>query len=279
LGHALKVTENNAIAENNYGWVLLEEGKFDEAEVYFRNALRILPAYFDAQHNLGKVYLKQGNLNEAIACFNKLLQWKESANLHYDLAAALTMQKKYDDAINHLVRALELEPANTEARKKMGVLLNTQGKPDEAIKQLKQALETSPQDDEIYANLGMAYRRTGDNELAIQNLTKAVQLKPNNAIALTSLAWVLATKDEVTAEDANSAIKYALRACELTSYKEAAPLDTLAVANAAAGRFDEAVKAAKQAIETARANGQESAIGEMQKRLKLYEAGQPYRQK
>ena len=74
-------------------------------------------------------------------------------------------------------------------------------------------------------------------------------------------------------------VRLAERACELTDRKEAAFLGTLDAAYAEAGRFADAIATAKQARELARANGQEDLAGLAESRLKLYESGQPYRQK
>jgi tetratricopeptide (TPR) repeat protein len=132
---------------------------------------------------------------------------------------------------------------------------------------------------EAYVNLGKAYSQLGKYEPAIQNWTKAVELKPNNTDALNNLAWVLATIDDDSAEDANRAIEYAERACELTGYKEAMFLDTLAAAYAAGGRFEDAVRTAQQAIDAAKEGGKEDLAGEIKNRMELYKTGQRYRQK
>ncbi len=84
---------------------------------------------------------------------------------------------------------------------------------------------------------------------------------------------------EVSIENANKAIEFAQHACELTGYNEAEFLDTLAAAYAAAGRFEEAKATAEKALRSQRSSGREDLAGEIEKRIKLYEAGQPYRQK
>jgi spermidine synthase len=64
----------------------------------------------------------------------------------------------------------------------------------------------------------------------------------------------------------------------LTSDSDATCLDTLAVAYAAAGRFNDAIATAQKAIELARSAGQSQLVGEIQARLQLYQDGQPYHQ-
>jgi tetratricopeptide (TPR) repeat protein len=280
--YALKVTKNNWIAENSYGCALSKVGWLDEAVLHLRKAVLINPGFFDARINLGKVLLMQGNLSEAVARFNELLERKQSsAEVYYHLAVALSRQKKYDEAIKCFARAIELDPKYPYARSGMGIILAATGRPDEAIVCFNDALRVTPDPDkaDVYANLGLAYNQLGKYEQALRNWTRAAELNPNSTEVLNNLAWLLATAGDVSAQDANRAIELAERACELTGHKEPGSLDTLAAAYAAGDRFDDAVTMARQAIDAAKARGQEGAAREIQKRIELYKAGQRYIQK
>jgi tetratricopeptide (TPR) repeat protein len=219
--HTLKVTKNNAIIENNYGRVLLDAERLDEARQHLSNALRIKPRYADALNNIGKVFLNQGKFNEAVACFKE----------------AIVCSNKTPSTSTDQFRI------------------------------------------ELYVNLATAYSQLGNYELAIQNCNKAIELKPDSSDALNNLAWLLVTIGDVSIENVNRAIEYAERACKLTEYKDPALLDTLAVAYAGAGRFNDAIATAEQALKAAKADSKEKLADEIQNRLKLYQAGRSYRQK
>ncbi len=212
FGYALKVTENNTVAENNFGSTLFKAGRFNEALPYLTEAIRISPTNFNARNNIGKVYLKLGKLNEAIACFDELIKQKQD----------------------------------------------------------------SP---EAHVNLALVYSRQGKYDLAMRNCAKAEQLKLKDAEVLNNLAWILATIGNLSADDANRAIGYARRACELTVYKEANSIDTLAVAYAAAGNFQDAIMTAEKALNAAKTAGNEEIYRKILNRLELYKSGRPYREK
>ncbi len=279
--YALKTTTNNATAEVNYGIALFyEAGRFDEAISYLRKAVQLNPTFAIARYDLGKILLRQGKSNEAIECFNELLRQNgNSAEAHFNLAVAFNMQKKYDDAIKHLEKVLEIDPNYPDARNKMEITLIIAGRPDEAIAYFNKILQTSKDPAEEYTNLGVVYTQAGKYELAIQSFTKAVELKPNSTTTLNNLAWALATTDDISVQDANKAVELAQHACELTGYKNPSFLDTLAAAYATGGRFDDAVKTAKQALDIAKSGSQEGLTNEIQSHIKLYQAGQPYHQK
>ena len=121
--------------------------------------------------------------------------------------------------------------------------------------------------------------RLGKFGPGIYNFNKAVEQNPDSIVNLNRLAWALVTVEDASLRDANKAIEAAGRACELTGNKDAEYLDTLAVTYAAAGRFEEAKETAKKALSIAKSSGRADLAGEIQERIKLYEAGKPYRQK
>jgi tetratricopeptide (TPR) repeat protein len=278
-GQALKVDKNNAVAEGNYANALCVQGRLIEGEAHLRNAMRINPNYSVARSGLGDVLLKQKKVSEAIACYKDYLKLKQdSAEVYCNLAFALNIQGKYDEAIQYLAVAFKLDPDYPDIHKGMGLLLLKTGKLNEAIEHFNEALKTDASEAGIYDVLGSAYNQSGKYEQARSSWRRAAELDPNNVAVLNDMGWLLATAPDQSLQDANKAIDYARSACLLTKYKDASFLDTLAAAYATAGRFEDAVKTAKQALDIANGKGQEKLAGEIQDRIKLYEAGQPYRQ-
>jgi len=94
-------------------------------------------------------------------------------------------------------------------------------------------------------------------------------------VAFDGRAWLWATCPDAQLRDGKRAVQSAARACELTGWKDAGALDTLAAAYAEAGDFSKAIESQERAIKlftdvTLR------KVGEA--RLKLYRDGKPYRE-
>ena len=90
------------------------------------------------------------------------------------------------------------------------------------------------------------------------------------------LAWVLATCPEDAVRDGHKAIDVAKKACELSRWKDANQLRSLAAAYAESGNFKEAVRWEETAIKLGYADREEGERA--RERFKLYEEGKPYRE-
>jgi hypothetical protein len=64
----------------------------------------------------------------------------------------------------------------------------------------------------------------------------------------------------------------------VTGERDAALLDTLAAACAAAGRYDAAVAAARRALDLAMSKGPANLVGPIRERLRTYESRKPFRE-
>jgi len=100
-------------------------------------------------------------------------------------------------------------------------------------------------------------------------------LDPKYADAYNSAAWLLATCPAAEHRDGKKAVVSATRACELSEWKEAYNLDTLAAAYAEVGNFDKAVEWQEKANKLY-TDADEWKKGE--DRLKLYKDKKPYRE-
>ncbi len=149
-GHALDVTQNNWIAENNYGTTLLKMNRPEEAIPHFRAAYAAYPHDPNCILNLGVYQQIHGNYIEAI-------YW-------YDLAAKTARNARVKArAYNNLGYAYKANRDYIDAR---------------------EALKTSVQIDPEFAggwiSLGLLSQKTGDIPLAITAYSHAVQLHPSD---------------------------------------------------------------------------------------------------
>jgi Flp pilus assembly protein TadD len=103
---------------------------------------------------------------------------------------------------------------------------------------------------------------------------QAIRLDPKNAEAHNARAWLLATRPDDKLRDGKLALNSARRLCELSDWKDASYIDTLAAAYAEVGDFEKASQHQRQAIELATPE----LRAPLQDRLELYQDKKPYRE-
>jgi len=91
------------------------------------------------------------------------------------------------------------------------------------------------------------------------------------------LAWILATAHEDRVRSGKDAVQLAQKAAELTSYRDAAVLNSLAAALAETGQFQDAARVAEQALAMAAAGRNQALAESLGKRIKHYGQGKPWR--
>jgi Flp pilus assembly protein TadD len=179
-------------------------------------------------------------------------------------------------AITHYQQALQIEPDNVLVRNNLGYALLQEGKVDEAISQYQRVVQITPNFAEAHYKLANALIQKGRVDEAITQFQLALQIKPDYAEAQNDLAWELATAPEASLRNGKKAVELAQRANQLAGGTDLDIVGTLAAAYAEAGRFDDAVRSARKAIDLARATGKKDQVLELNVELKLYEAGLPY---
>lgn len=275
---ALQIQPDYAQGHANLGSALTRAGKLPEAIGHIEQALRIEPNSALAHNYFGLALLQGGKVPEAIGHFEQALRIQPASDeVHFNLARALAATGRLPEAIGHLEQALKIRPNHPLVHHSLGLAFLQTGKVPEAIKHFEEALRIKPGLAEAHYALAVALEKVGKFQEAIGHYTEAVRLRPDLLLALNNLAWIRATNADSKLRDGAEAVRLAEHACQLTGRKQASCLDTLAVAYAEAGRFQEALATAEEAVALARA-AKQSAADEIQSRLELYRAGKPYRE-
>jgi len=144
----------------------------------------------------------------------------------------------------------------------------------QAVVHFTKSIQQDDTDHYSYHRRGQAHDKLKDYAAASADLSRAVTLQPDNATYLNGLAWFLATTPSPVERDGAQAVTAATRACEITEFKDAVLLDTLAAAHAEAGDFE---KARQHELDAWNLCGKDRK-GEFYSRLFLYRTNSPYRQ-
>jgi tetratricopeptide (TPR) repeat protein len=137
------------------------------------------------------------------------------------------------------------------------------------------ALPLEPGYAATYINRGNEWWTQKEYDRALADYSFALRFDPGQADAYNNRAWLWATCPDAQYRDGQQAVASATRACELSGWREADYIGTLAAASAEAGDFDAAVKWQSRANELY-PNTRDEKRGE--ERLRLYREKKPYRE-
>ena len=224
------------------------------------------------------LYMTAGRTAAAIRHYRRSIELDSaSATAHYNLATLLAAGGSLDEAVRHFRRAVALRPGHAAAHNNLGAVLRALGRRAEAMPYFERAVALDANNAAAYSNLASALASTGRAADAVRHYRRALELEPDGVESLTSLAWILATTGDARLQAPDEAAALAERAAALTGRRDVNVLATLAAACAAAGRFDDALAAQRQAIALARPIGGPELLAELQRRLTLYMRQQPLR--
>ncbi len=200
------------------------------------------------------------------------------ADIHWRLGEYLFHRDKLDAARYHYSEVLKIWPTSMKAHSGLGDILVAQGKPDEALAHYAELVRLNPDQPIIHTKIGIILAGLGKIPEAIASYQTALQQNADIPMALNNLAWILATTEDPKLRNATQAVQFAERACQLTQQQQPITIGTLAAAYAEAGRFKEAIEAAKKAQTQALAAGEKDLAATNQKLIDLFKASRPFRE-
>jgi protein O-mannosyl-transferase len=188
--HALAVTPDNAIAEDNLGTALVNMGQLESSLPHFESAVRMAPQLSSAHYNLATVLHRQQQFAQAAVEYQLAIHTSvvpaEAAQAHNNLAVLDLQTSRIPEALAEFDSAIALNPSEQNSYIGRGTIELQQGRLDPAIADFTQAANVAPSP---LANLwlGRAYELKGNSSAAIAAYENAVRLAPNFAEAQSRL--------------------------------------------------------------------------------------------
>jgi tetratricopeptide (TPR) repeat protein len=274
---AIELAPDDEDAVRSRGRFYLALGKYAEAIKDFNRALELDEEDLESKLLRVRALQLNGDAKAARADLDELLKRQPRLAAALELRAVLAANSRdFNQAIADFEELLKLAPKNPELLAQIGILYQANKKPAAAIEKFTTALE---QKSDLFPALRAradAYLSLGKQADAIADYEKAIKIQGKDSSVLNNLAWVLATSPDEKLRDGKRSIELATLACEVTDYKAAHILSTLAAAYAETGQWDEAVKWSKKAVEL----GDDDLIkDQLKKELASYEAKKPWRER
>ena len=252
-----------------------ELGDMERAVADCTNSIRLAPRSAEAYNNRGFMWTEKEDFEKAIADFDMAITLDPNHASAFDnRGLAWGAKGDFEKALQDHTKAIALDPQNSHYFNNRGNVYSAVGDYEKALADFSAAVRLDPHEAVAYNNRGNARYFLKDYAKALTDFTEAIRLDPNDPVAFNSRAVLRASCPDEKYRDGQKAIEDATKACELTDWKDAETLDTLAAAYAEAGDFEKAIDYSQKAIELA----DDDAKADLESRLKLYQDKKPFRQ-
>ncbi|XP_066541423.1 protein O-mannosyl-transferase TMTC2 isoform X2 [Hoplias malabaricus] len=223
------ITVNPAKAWGNLGNVLKNQGKMEEAEQAYRNALYYRRNMADMLYNLGLLLQENNKFSEALHYYKLAIGSRPTlASAYLNTGIILMNQGRLDEAKRTFLTCADIPDENlkdphahkssvTSCLYNLGKLLHEQGHQEEALSVYKEAIQKMPRQfapQSLYNMMGEAYMRLNKLPEAEHWYRESLRAKPDHIPAHLTYGKLLAmTGQKAEAE------KYFLKAIQLDPTK------------------------------------------------------------
>jgi tetratricopeptide (TPR) repeat protein len=186
-------------------------------------------------------------------------------------------QKRFAEAVADIKLLLQIDPQDVNLRLQLASYYAADKRPRKAIEMYDAILADEAKNSDVLKARGDALLSIGKHAEAIADYDKSLEIEADDTHVLNNLAWVLATSPEDNVRNSKRSIELATKACELTQYKQAHILSTLASGYAEAGDWETAIKWSSKAVEVG--SDEAETTDQLKKELESYQQKKPWREK
>ena len=255
----------------------LNKKQWPEAAALFRRGLELAPDSASLRHRLGTVLFMTGDPAGAQAQFEQVVSASPDYFLaQYSLGVMLQDAGRHADAIKRFSEAIRTRSSYAEARLRLATSLRRVGRTKESLTHYAQILAVNSNHIEARFGRAMALVQLGRYQEARDHLLADVKAYPEQSVFAHGLARLLAAAPDDRVRDGERAMTLMGDLLK----KEQRTLDlgeTMAMALAAAGRFDEAAGVQRDLIRGAEKAGLRQVVARLAANLELYERREPCR--
>jgi len=178
----LSVDGSNLTAMNNLSVLYINSGNLEKAEILLVKIVNSGLLDENCLNHLSIVYMRTFRYNEAMQMLEYALELNPyKIETYLNLTNICGTMKKTDLAVHYALEAVKIEPSSSLAFNNLGSVFNSMAMFDEARIAFETACDLDKKNIEPIVNLGSLYSRSNEIDKAIKIFKKALRLLPKNA--------------------------------------------------------------------------------------------------
>lgn len=251
-------------------------GQWLEAAAELRKAIELAPANAGLHVGLAQTLNRMGDARAAMAELDKAIAVEPSlAAAHVMKGTLLERSGRDDRAIAEYTAAATHDPTLREAHLRLADALRRVGRLDAALSSYRRVLALAPDAEDARFGEAMALAQLSRHVEARDRLRDAMTRHPDQPAFAQALARLLAASPDPQVRDGRQALD--LVTSLANQHKTTSVAETMAMALAQVGRFEDAVEWQRLAMSVAADAGHSDAAKRMAANLALYQRREPCR--
>jgi tetratricopeptide (TPR) repeat protein len=243
---------------------------FARAVIEFQKVLEIAPDVAMSHANMAAALFQQGDRAAATAEFERALELDPTdPAVLFSLGAMSYHAGKLDAELRYYERALEQQANYVPAHLELAHVLRGRGEHARAVVHYRVVLAAEPRSADARLGLVMALVRLERWPAVVEALVAAIEALPDQPAFVHALARVRAASPDVAVRDGGRALELLGRLVQ-GGQQSTDVGETIAMAMAALGQFDQAILYQTQTIDVVRQAGQSELLDTMNARLRAY---------
>ncbi|WP_051286104.1 KGGVGR-motif variant AAA ATPase [Salinimicrobium terrae] len=155
-----------------------------------KSAIELNPKSNQAYHDLAGVFYENGNYDESLDTIQKALEINPS-NLDYLYIKGLALKEIDEEkAKSVFVDILKKDKKQLGSLVQMGLIYHKRNEMTKALEYEEKVIKYHPDYDNGYNSISDTYRKNGEYEIALDLIYKALEINPQNPYATTTLAEI-----------------------------------------------------------------------------------------
>jgi tetratricopeptide (TPR) repeat protein len=266
----------NAAAFETRGSQLLGARQWAEAAENLKKAVELTPDNAFTRLNLGTALYMQDDVDGALQQYREAIRLSPRlARAHFAIGVLMESRGQDDEAIKAYEAAVASDPAYTEPRFSLANALRRTGRVQESLSEYAEVMRLDATVSQASFGYAMGLVRLGRYQEASARLESAIKTFPDQPGFAHAQARLLAAAPDDRVR--NGARALSIMNELLKAQQTLAMGETMAMAFAEVGRFDEAVRWQRDVIRAASESKRDDLVRKLTANLRLYESGKPCR--
>ena len=208
------IKKEKALEYYNKGCSLQEQGKLEDAVLFYRKCLTFYPNHIETNYNIAITLQELSLLDESEKFYKNTICLDRNHHMaYYNLGYLYQDSGKMDMSIECFQNASRIQPNDVDTLINLGLALKHQGRHNESIQHYQKAIQRDPNCIMAYFNLGNVYQDLKAYNNAIKCFKNVINIDSHHVDAIFNLAIsyhdraMIRTNESERRKDLNEALE------------------------------------------------------------------------